>query len=303
MYPLKNILKKKLLLLTSFLKRLKDKWLVGPYLIKNHYIIKKTAAKQKDRFSAFINKFPFLKKVIHFIKISFIKIDSKVLSVLTAIPFINKMLTKENKKYFGFLSAALAISLFIFYFMSLLISTGKNPEQAGSQNVNINFLLNAKLDEWELRSRRLPKKPKKEEPPPETPKLKIQQTDLKKPEMISQLPQLDLPDDFQSDQKGAGVSAYGSQDREVTPIFRIQPIYPRQAALRNIEGFVILQFDITPAGYTDNITVIQASPPQIFNSNAVQALKKWKYKAKIENGKPVRQNNLKVQLDFKLRDQ
>ncbi|MCZ0932004.1 MAG: energy transducer TonB, partial [Oligoflexia bacterium] len=97
--------------------------------------------------------------------------------------------------------------------------------------------------------------------------------------------------------------AYTNQDREGTPIFRIQPLYPRRAALQNIEGFVILQFDITAGGYTDNITVIQASPPQIFNSSAVQALRKWKYKPKIENGKPVRQKNLKVQLDFNLRDQ
>ena len=227
----------------------------------------------------------------------------KFFKQINQIPILNKILSFQQKKSLIFFPFAFAVSLFIFYFMSLLISGGKNSTGTDNQNISINFLLNAQLEDLELRSRRKPKKPKKEEPPPETPKLKIQQTEQLKPEMNSQLPQLDLPDDFQSDDTGARVSSYGSQDREVTPIFRINPIYPRLAALRNIEGFVILQFDITPAGHTDNITVIQASPTQIFNASAVQALQKWKYKAKIENGKAVRQKNLKVQLDFKLRNQ
>ena len=310
MYPLKTWLTKKIILLNSIVKWIKNEWMIF------RYFIKKFIKSQKDNLSVFINNNSVLNKATRLIKLISVKIISKilnilnkipflntVLNILNKIPFINKILSAYHKKYLGFLSLAVLISLFIFYFMSVLISTNKNQNQAESQNVNINFLLNAKVNDLELRSRRLPKKPKKEEPPPETPKLKIQQTELQKPEMISQLPQLDLPDDFQSDAKGAGVSAQASQDRDVTPVFRIQPVYPRRAALRNIEGFVILQFDITEIGTTDNITVIQASPPQIFNSSAIQALKKWKYKPKIENGKAVRQNNLKVQLDFNLRDQ
>ena len=97
-----------------------------------------------------------------------------------------------------------------------------------------------------------------------------------------------------------GVGQQMNQNREETPIFRINPSYPRRAAINGVEGFVILKFDITESGETDNISVLQASPPQIFNSNAIQALKKWKYKARVVDGKAVRQNNLKVQLDFKL---
>ena len=297
MKHLKNWLIKKIFLIVSAAKWIKNEWIVS------RYFIKKFVSENITRLPALINKFPLLNKIFQIIKQLLDKVTSKIFNILSKIPIINKMAPALYKKYFNLLALALLVSLFIFYFMSLLISTGKNPTKEGNQNVNINFLLNVKLEELELRSRRLPKKPKQEEPPPETPKLKIQQTELKKPEMISQLPQLDLPDDFQSDEKGTGVSAHANQDREVTPIFRIQPVYPRRAALQNIEGFIVLQFDITPAGYTDNITVIQASPPQIFNSSAIQALRKWKYKPKIENGKAVRQRNLKVQLIFNLRDQ
>ena len=213
--------------------------------------------------------------------------------------FLLKKIFKQ-RKYVVFLAGSILTSLGIFYFMSLLISAGKNPKGAVDQNVSIEFLLNASVDELELRSRRFPKKPEKEEPPPETPKINIQQTEMKKPLLLSHLPQLELPDDFQSDSQGAYVSGQAVQNSSVTPIFRMNPIYPRKAALQNIEGFVVLKFDITKTGQVDNISVMQASPPQIFNSNAIQALRKWKYKPRIENGKAVRQTNIKVQLDFQL---
>ena len=179
--------------------------------------------------------------------------------------------------------------------MAMLISGGETAQKVSDQEIHIEFLLNADGDELELRSRRLIKKP--EEPKPmKIPKLKIQPAEIKKPDLSLHLPQLELA----KAKEGAYALSSGSQDREASPIFRIQPIYPRKAALQNIEGFVVLKFDITKTGQVDNISVLQASPPQIFNSSAIQALRKWKYKAKIENGKPVRQKNLKTQLDFEL---
>ena len=175
---------------------------------------------------------------------------------------------------------AVSMSALVFYFMSILIGTGQNPKGTTHENISIEFLLNANLDELKLRSRRLPKKPKDKEPPPDNPKLKIKQDKLEKPKLASQLPALELPEDFQSDNKGAGIAGYANQDRAISPIFRIKPLYPRRAALQNIEGFVILQFDITETGQTDNISVIQARPPQIFNSSAIQALRKWNIKPK-----------------------
>ncbi|MCY4321664.1 MAG: energy transducer TonB [Bdellovibrionaceae bacterium] len=293
----KFFLTKKILLIDSAIKQIKNKWLIFFYAIR-HFI-----SKNITNLLEYINKIPILNKTFLSLKYFLLKIIYKFFDILDKIPIINKITPVLNKKYIGLSTIALLVSLFIFYFMSILISTGKQPIQKENQNINISFLLDPKIESLELRDRRLPKKPKQEDPPPETPKIKIQQRELQKPEMISQLPQLDLPTDFQSDEKGTGVSSQINKDREVTPIFRIQPIYPRRAALQNIEGFVILQFDITSSGFTDNITVLQSSPPQIFNSSAIQALKKWKYKPKLENGKPVRQTNLKVQLDFRLRDQ
>jgi len=207
-------------------------------------------------------------------------------------------LKKQESRLALIFGLSFLISFFIFYIMSVLISSGKNIYGKNSEDANIYFLMDESIEDLELRDRRRPKEPKKEEAPPETPKLKVQQTEIQKPDIQTQPPKLELPTDFSSD--GIGVGQSMSQNREVIPIFRINPNYPRQAALRQIEGFVILQFDITMSGETDNISILQASPPQIFNSSAIQALKRWKYKPKLEDGKPVRQNHLKVQLDFKL---
>ena len=224
---------------------------------------------------------------------SFLKILSKKLSPkqnIFKLQFI---------RYFILPVFALLTSLGIFYFMSALVFKGKIPTDSGSENVSISFLPDDSLEDLKLRSRHLPKEPEEKEPPPESPKLNIPQ-EIKQPELSNQLPQLELPDDFQSDAQGGGVSPQGIKDSAGSPLFQIQAVYPRKAAVQNIEGFVLLQFDITKTGQVDNVSVITASPPKIFNSSAVQALRKWKYKPKIVNGKAVRQKNRRVRLLFSL---
>lgn len=280
-------------------KQIKNKYKTLFFLIKqvlnpdfyNTQKIKKSILKEYISIKEYVNSV-FLKK-------DFRKKSSDNYFI-DQISFVKVLGLKQKKSFILFFSA-LFVSIMSFYFMSVLISTGKNPKWMDGKNISIEFLLNIPIDELELRSRRLLKKPTEEEAPPDVPKLKVQSDDIEKPDLQSHLPQLELPDDYQSDSQGGAVaSGQAYQDRDVTPIFRINPIYPRRAALQNIEGFVILQFDITETGQTDNISVIQASPPQIFNSNAIQALRKWKYKPRIENGRAVRQKALKVQLDFNL---
>ncbi|WP_352311523.1 energy transducer TonB, partial [Psychrobacter sp. W2-37-MNA-CIBAN-0211] len=41
-------------------------------------------------------------------------------------------------------------------------------------------------------------------------------------------------------------------------------------------------------------------PKRLFDREAIRALKKWKYKPKIVDGKPLRQSGMTVQLDFTL---
>lgn len=85
-----------------------------------------------------------------------------------------------------------------------------------------------------------------------------------------------------------------------SPIKRVPPAYPEKAAQDNVEGFVVLSFDITETGATDNVTVVKSKPAGVFDESAKVALKQWEYKPRIQGGKGVRQTGLLVQLDYQL---
>ncbi|MDG1121227.1 MAG: energy transducer TonB, partial [Glaciecola sp.] len=73
-----------------------------------------------------------------------------------------------------------------------------------------------------------------------------------------------------------------------------------QAARDGKEGWVRLSFTINEVGGVDDVTVTEAEPKRVFDREAKRALRKWKYKPKIVDGKPEKQFGMKVQLDFKL---
>jgi periplasmic protein TonB len=85
-----------------------------------------------------------------------------------------------------------------------------------------------------------------------------------------------------------------------TPIVRMEPRYPAEAARNGIEGWVKMQFSIDALGQVQNIQVIDAQPKRVFDSEARRALAKWKYKPQIVAGQAQVQDGMMVVLDFKL---
>ena len=192
--------------------------------------------------------------------------------------------------------AALFITMGLFYFMSILISGGTAVVDKSADNA-IEFLRVKPDDRLETRQRKLPKKPPEPQKPPETQKLKVAKMDSPKTNMNMEMPKMDLPMAKGGPFLGAGG---GSGDSEVMPLVRIEPQFPRKAAMRGIEGWVQLKFDVTEAGTVANVHVIKSSPPNIFESSARRALLKWKYKPQMVDGKPTSRRELRVQLNFTL---
>lgn len=61
----------------------------------------------------------------------------------------------------------------------------------------------------------------------------------------------------------------------ITPETVVAPVYPFKARRQKLEGHVRLQFSVDESGRARDISVVDSSPPDIFEDSAVRALEKW----------------------------
>ena len=99
---------------------------------------------------------------------------------------------------------------------------------------------------------------------------------------------------------------------DYTPIYKVQPIYPRRAAERNMEGYVIVSFTITEQGTIEDALVIEGKCRladnrsgefigcTMFNSATLRAAAKLKYKPAIKDGKAVAVKDVTHKFTFEL---
>ena len=192
------------------------------------------------------------------------------------------------------IGAAVAFGLFVI--MAKLIENSARPVDEIPDAPVIDIVMQPPEEDTQTRTRVPPPPP----PPPQQPP-KMEPVEPEEAEPDADGFSLDIPG---VDTGGVGVNIGGvgamQSDGDATPIVRIDPKYPPQAARDGKEGWVKLQFTIMEDGSVDDIDVIDAEPKRIFDREARRALAKWKYKPKIVDGKPVKQPNMFVQLDFKL---
>src|SRR5262249_14426039 len=100
---------------------------------------------------------------------------------------------------------------------------------------------------------------------------------------------------------GGGVGAEAPAGAsEAVPLVRVSPLYPPRAQSRGVEGWVQLQFTITPQGTTKDIEVVDANPKGYFERAAKDAVKKYKYKPRIVDGVAVDWPGVQLVISFKL---
>jgi protein TonB len=187
------------------------------------------------------------------------------------------------------------VAFVLFVIMAELIANSGRPAEKAKETVIIDIVMAEPDDTTQLRKRVPPPPPP---PPKQPPKMKPVEPDIPDADtdgLSFKMPAVDVA--------GASVdigSVGAMRDGEATPIVRIEPKYPVQAARDGKEGWVKLSFTINEVGGVEDVKVIEADPKRVFDREARRALGKWKYKPKIEDGKPMKQFGLTVQLDFKL---
>jgi len=189
-----------------------------------------------------------------------------------------------------------AVTFGLFAFMAFLVTSGQRSKDVKQDNIVVEVNTTPPKSAAEQR-RRVPPPPP---PPPKVPPKAAEpepETNNANAGLSFNMPGVQLA------HANTGISAPGAgfgRDGEATPIVRIEPKYPIQAARDGKEGWVRLSFTINEIGGVEDVKVIDAEPKRIFDREARRALLKWKYKPKVEDGKPMKQYGLTVQLDFKM---
>lgn len=200
----------------------------------------------------------------------------------------------------GFFAAIITISLYLI--MQHMVNRSADRDKDQDDLPSIDFTKVKLEQEAKEISRRIPKKP----PPPKEPP-KVQKMNVTQEQQVSSpMPMMNMPNlDVAANGTGPFLGAVGSVDMNeeggVIPIVRIAPQYPRKALMAKIEGWVKVRFTITPGGTVTNPQVVDAKPKRMFDRAALNAIRKFKFKAKVVNGQKVEQIATQT-IEFELPD-
>jgi protein TonB len=183
----------------------------------------------------------------------------------------------------------------LFWIMQALVSvTGKMKETGGK--LSIDFVRLKRDNTPEVKKREKPQRLKPEQQPP-PPEMNLAKNMNPGDAVGAIVPDLDTGLELES---ATNISAAGGGDQDAVPLVRADPNYPPRAKQQGIEGYVILRFTITPVGTVEDIEVVRAQPPSIFDREAVRAARKYRYNPSIENGEPISRPGVLLRLDFEL---
>lgn len=196
---------------------------------------------------------------------------------------------------------AVGITFGLFLFMFVLISSGGDQRAELDAIAGIHFGPVEIPDEILTRSRRKPEKPPPPKEPPPPPRMQVARMD----QQVQNMPRMDIPDLDLPMVSGSGMFIGNFQqidksaEGDIIPVVVIRPMYPREAALAGIQGWVKVEFTITEVGTVKEPRVVDARPPRVFNREAIRAISKWKFKPRVVEGIAVERRATQV-IDFTL---
>ncbi len=71
--------------------------------------------------------------------------------------------------------------------------------------------------------------------------------------------------------------------RGVTPVFRVEPVYPKEAIRAGVEtGKVLCRLQIDEKGNVTDVRIMESQPPRVFDGAVIRALSQWKFQSEGE---------------------
>ena len=185
------------------------------------------------------------------------------------------------------LAGGFAIAFGLLWMMQWMLIQKPTQLQARQDRPVMEFVRLKRESETHVRQRQQPDPPPEdEEIPPPTPEmhaLDLPSPQIRAPDIAFSVP--DLPLAFSGPYIGA--VRQGPPDRDFIAISQVTPQYPYRAQRRGLEGWVRVSLLITEQGTVQDVVVVAAEPEGIFDQAAIQAVSKWKFKPRIQDGKAV----------------
>lgn len=94
----------------------------------------------------------------------------------------------------------------------------------------------------------------------------------------------------------------GGSNQDAHPIVRIEPDYPPSALHRGTVGWVQVQFSVGKTGRVIDVIVVDAYPRGVFEEESIEAVRRWLYSPKIEDGVAVERVGLQTVFRFEMPD-
>jgi len=188
---------------------------------------------------------------------------------------------------------AAAITFGLFFVMQALVGAEGEKLEAKASNI-VDFVRLKRDTQPETKKREIPDR-KAPDQPPAPPQMDFSQNLNADAVGGAIVPIVDATIELLADDLGSGGS-----DRDVVPLVRVEPQYPMRAKQQGVEGWVELMFTITEMGTVTDVIVTAANAGTIFNRAAIQAVSKWKYNPKIENGVAVARPGVRQRIKFQL---
>ncbi len=175
-------------------------------------------------------------------------------------------------RYLVSVAGAVIVTTFLFYLMKFLISASWEVQDP-PPHVVLDWVKPMEMEQVKPRERKV----ERPEPPDEVPPLPNSHLPTGVDGVIFGVPIFHGPTE--------GVTAaFGASDATYLPLVKVQPVYPRRALQKGVEGYVVVEFDIGPDGSVRNPRVVELHPGNMFDRAALEAVMKFRYKPQVDNG-------------------
>ncbi len=187
---------------------------------------------------------------------------------------------------------AVAVTFVLFRLMGALVSMDATAETQSIAGRPVEFQQVRRESPLRTKKRRLPEKPEtpRPSPLPGAPAAPVAMPDLGPVDVGVAAPGL-------GSLGGPGFGAALS-DMDVVPLVRVPPEYPLRAARMGIGGWVLLEFTVTATGSVTDVVVLDSEPPRTFDRVARRAVSRFKYRPRVEDGRPVERRGVRIVIDF-----